>query len=88
MKDDEWNMEIPKIRSRYLSMEIYEKGFSKETCKSKYTMHPESDRIYHDVKEVYRWIRTKRDITGVHKLNIINLKISATTGDYQYGSGK
>ena len=62
--DDEWNMEIPKIRSGYLSKKAYEKGFSKDTCKSKYTMHPENDKIYHDVKEVYWWIGTKRDIVS------------------------
>ena len=80
-------MEIPKIRSRYMSKKAYEKGFSKDICKSKYTMHPENDKIYHDVKEVYWWIRTKRDITGVHKLNIRNLRIDATTEDCYYGSG-
>ena len=63
--DDEWNMEIPKIRSRYLSKKAYEKGFSKDTCKSKYTRHPGIDKIYHDIQES---ILVDRNIKGHSKL--------------------
>ncbi|GJU61385.1 reverse transcriptase domain-containing protein [Tanacetum coccineum] len=33
-----------------------------EAHKSKYSMHPEADKMYHDLREMYCWPRMKRDI--------------------------
>ncbi|GJY09984.1 putative reverse transcriptase domain-containing protein [Tanacetum coccineum] len=55
-----------------------------ESHKSKYSIHPGSDKIYHDLKKLYRWPNMKADIaTYVSKC----LTCSKVKAEYQKPSG-